>query len=83
MRAAGAMLRRDRAMLQWTAARLQRRLRRLAQLWRALCALAGEDAYGRYLRHAAAHHPGEPVMTRRDFYRDAEQAKWSGVSRCC
>jgi uncharacterized short protein YbdD (DUF466 family) len=83
MRPAGITLRQVRAMLQWAAATLQRRGRRLAALWQALRSLSGDDAYERYLRHAAAHHPGEPLMTRRDFYRDAEEARWSGVSRCC
>jgi uncharacterized short protein YbdD (DUF466 family) len=58
-------------------------LGRLAAFWRAVRSLASEDAYERYCRHAAARHPGEPVMTRGDFWRAAEEAKWSGVSRCC
>jgi len=70
-------------MPPWAAATLRRCRRGLAALWRALRVVAGEDAYERYLRHAAAHHRGEPLMTRRDFWRDAEQRKWSGVSRCC
>jgi len=57
--------------------------RPLAELWGALRALSGDDAYERYLRHAAVHHPGEPLMTQREFWRDAERRKWGGVSRCC
>jgi uncharacterized short protein YbdD (DUF466 family) len=57
--------------------------KQVGALGRVLRAIAGDDAYERYLEHAASHHPGEPLMRRRDFYRDAEQRKWSGVSRCC
>jgi uncharacterized short protein YbdD (DUF466 family) len=57
--------------------------RPLAALWRAMRALAGEDAYERYVRHASAQHAGERLLSRRDFYREAERRKWSGVSRCC
>jgi uncharacterized short protein YbdD (DUF466 family) len=67
--------------------RMQPRMRavppRLTALWHALRTLTGDDAYERYLRHAGAHHPGEPLMTAREFWRDAERRKWSGVSRCC
>jgi uncharacterized short protein YbdD (DUF466 family) len=66
------------------ATELARRLRlRLAQLWRGVRALTGEDAYERYLSHVAACHPGEPVLTRRAFFADEQRRRWSGVSRCC
>jgi uncharacterized short protein YbdD (DUF466 family) len=57
--------------------------RRLRAFWRALRAFSGDDAYERYRAHHAAMHAGEPVMSRREFCADAEQRKWSGVSRCC
>ena len=56
---------------------------RLAALWHTLRELTGDDAYERYRSHVSARHPGEPVITRRAFCRDAEQRKWSGVNRCC
>jgi len=56
---------------------------RLRALWRALRALSGDDAYERYCAHHAASHPGEPLLSRREFCADAERRKWSGVSRCC
>jgi len=83
MFAAGRAVRRRRAIAQRAAAALRRWGLRPAALWRAVRALAGEDAYDRYLEHSAAHHPGAPLLTRRDFWREAEKAKWSGVSRCC
>jgi carbon starvation protein len=41
------------------------------------------DAYGRYVDHRRSRHPGEPLMTRKAFFEDQEQQKWSGVTRCC
>jgi uncharacterized short protein YbdD (DUF466 family) len=54
-----------------------------AALWRSLRALSGDDAYERYRAHHAAHHPAEPLMSRRAFCAEAMRRKWSGVSRCC
>jgi len=54
-----------------------------AVLWRGLRALSGDDAYERYRAHHAAHHPGEPLLSRRAFCAQATQRKWSSVSRCC
>jgi uncharacterized short protein YbdD (DUF466 family) len=48
----------------------------------ALRALSGDDAYERYLRHHSHAHAGEP-LSRRAFYLEREERKWSGVSRCC
>jgi uncharacterized short protein YbdD (DUF466 family) len=52
-------------------------------LRRWLRALSGDDAYERYCAHRGAVHPDEPPMSRRAFYQDALQRKWSGMSRCC
>jgi uncharacterized short protein YbdD (DUF466 family) len=51
--------------------------------WGYLRAVSGDDAYERYLAHQAAHHAGEPVATRKDFFNDRQRQKWTGVSRCC
>ena len=56
---------------------------RLVWLWGALRAATGDDAYERYRAHHAAHHRHEPPLTRRAFCAEAQQRKWSGVSRCC
>jgi uncharacterized short protein YbdD (DUF466 family) len=55
---------------------------RLASLWRALREFAGDDAYERYLRHyqPCAKHPR---LTRREFFAQREERKWSGIQRCC
>jgi uncharacterized short protein YbdD (DUF466 family) len=47
-----------------------------------LRAVSGDDAYERYLTHHARMHAGPP-LSRKAFYDDREQRKWSGVSRCC
>jgi uncharacterized short protein YbdD (DUF466 family) len=87
MRPAPVMLRHARATMRHARATMRHApavvRKHLGVLRRALRSLVGEDAYRRYLRHASAQHPGLPLMSRRDFYRDAEQRKWSGVSRCC
>ncbi|HUN71123.1 MAG TPA: YbdD/YjiX family protein [Steroidobacteraceae bacterium] len=58
-------------------------------LWRSVAAgvcwlraLSGDDAYDRYLTHHAGAHSGPP-LSRRAFYREREERKWSGISRCC
>ena len=56
---------------------------RLRRLWRFVRRLSGDDAYERYLRHHARAHPGEPVLSAREFYRRELQRKWEGVRRCC
>jgi uncharacterized short protein YbdD (DUF466 family) len=47
-----------------------------------LRAASGDDAYERYLTHHARRHTGPP-LSRKAFYEEREQRKWSGVSRCC
>jgi len=45
--------------------------------------LAGDDAYERYCAHHQRHHAHEPPLTRRAYYMKNQQAKWSGINRCC
>lgn len=46
--------------------------------------LFGIPDYERYLAHAAAHHPGLPVLSRRDFCAQAIDRKYGkGGARCC
>jgi len=66
-----------------TPAGIRRALRRrvaAAAGW--LRALSGDDAYERYLTHHARAHAGAP-LSRRAFYAQREERKWSGISRCC
>ena len=45
----------------------------------------GMPDYERYLTHAAARHPGGPVLTRGDFFAQAIERKYGngGGARCC
>jgi uncharacterized short protein YbdD (DUF466 family) len=55
----------------------------LLNFWRMLRSLATDDAYDRYLEHRLHAHPDSPALDRRAFYLQQQQAKWSGVQRCC
>ena len=55
----------------------------LTQLWQALRALVGDDAYERYCDHQRLCHPSALVLDRRAFYLARLEQKWSGVTRCC
>jgi uncharacterized short protein YbdD (DUF466 family) len=46
--------------------------------------LFGIPDYERYLAHAAVHHPGETVLSRRDFCAQAIERKYGKSGpRCC
>lgn len=51
--------------------------------WGRLRELTGDDAYDRYLRHHAQAHPGDPPLSRKEFFVQEQERKWSGVRRCC
>ena len=55
----------------------------LREWWSVLRTLAGDDAYERYCAHHQRHHAHEPPLTRRAYYMKNQQAKWSGINRCC
>jgi len=57
--------------------------KRLNALWNAIRRLSGDDAYERYLAHHAAAHPGEPVLSRKEFFKGEQERKWGGIRRCC
>jgi uncharacterized short protein YbdD (DUF466 family) len=46
--------------------------------------LFGIPDYERYLAHASAHHPGAPVLSRREFCAQAIERKYGkNGPRCC
>jgi uncharacterized short protein YbdD (DUF466 family) len=46
--------------------------------------VSGETGYDRYVEHARAAHPGEPVMSRREFERRRQDARETRTqARCC
>ncbi len=63
--------------------------------WRELARLACRTArlmvgipdYETYVRHRQSCHPGEPVMTFEEFFRDRQARRYGGgkggISRCC
>ena len=44
---------------------------------------SGLSAYEQYLAHLRAHHPGEQPLSREEFFRSDQTARWDGVRRCC
>ena len=56
---------------------------RVAEGWKVLRELVGDDAYERYCAHRKHHHANEPQLTRRDYYIVSQQKKWTGINRCC
>jgi uncharacterized short protein YbdD (DUF466 family) len=55
----------------------------LASAWSVIRTLATDDAYDKYLAHHAEAHACAPPLSRRAFYLNQQQCKWTGVSRCC
>jgi uncharacterized short protein YbdD (DUF466 family) len=49
--------------------------------------LVGVPNYERYVEHMLEHHPDEPVKSRKQFFCEAQEARYNGkggkVSRCC
>lgn len=49
--------------------------------------MIGLPDYDTYVAHRRAHHPGEPVMSYAEFFRERQTARYGGeggrVSRCC
>jgi uncharacterized short protein YbdD (DUF466 family) len=63
------------------AARLRARAHALRAGW---LQMVGIPDYERYLAHRAAHHPDEPVLSRREFFAQAIDRKYcKSGPRCC
>lgn len=47
--------------------------------------MVGLPDYGTYLDHMEATHPGKPVMSYAEFFRDRQDARFGakGPGRCC
>ena len=62
-----------------------RLMKMIKHAWVVLREIAGDDAYDRYLVHWREHHAnegGEP-LSRKAFFQQEMERKWSGVKRCC
>jgi uncharacterized short protein YbdD (DUF466 family) len=55
--------------------------REVRSYWRSLM---GDDLYERYLDHRGRTHPGEPVLSERDYWRMRHTATEANPqTRCC
>ncbi|MFC0139016.1 YbdD/YjiX family protein [Erwinia mallotivora] len=49
--------------------------------------LVGIPDYDTYVQHMQAHHPDQPVMSYKAFFRERQQARYGGNGkggmRCC
>ncbi|HEV2620657.1 MAG TPA: YbdD/YjiX family protein [Frateuria sp.] len=54
---------------------------RAVQTARLCCGVPDYDAY---LRHLREHHPGRPVPSYAEFFRERQSARYKGTGgRCC
>ena len=58
---------------------------RIAQTLRLM---VGQPDYDAYLAHRRAEHPGEPVMSYAEFFRERQRSRYEGgpggkIGRCC
>ena len=60
---------------------LYRQFRKTARL------MIGVPDYDTYVAHRRAAHPGEPVMTYAEFFRERQDSRYGAkggkISRCC
>lgn len=49
--------------------------------------LVGVPSYDKYTEHMKETHPGQPIKSRKEFFCEAQEARYNGkggkVSRCC
>ncbi|MDB5697382.1 MAG: hypothetical protein JWN69_186 [Alphaproteobacteria bacterium] len=46
--------------------------------------MVGVPSYQAYRLHRAERHPGAPVMSETEFFRNRQEARYgSGTGRCC
>jgi uncharacterized short protein YbdD (DUF466 family) len=58
-------------------------VRVVANAFRFIRRITGDDAYDIYLHHHTQDHPDQQPLSRRAFYVADQQRKWSGIKRCC
>lgn len=64
--------------------RTQRLRECLREAWQIVRGFAGERAYENYLAHQSVHHPDEPVLTERAFWRaHVDRGDRAATARCC
>jgi uncharacterized short protein YbdD (DUF466 family) len=47
--------------------------------------MVGVPDYDTYLAHRSAHHPGEPVMSYAEFFKERQDSRYAGnkMRGCC
>ncbi|WP_074856726.1 YbdD/YjiX family protein [Nitrosospira briensis] len=48
--------------------------------------MVGVPEYSTYVDHMRSTHPGQPVMSYEEFFRERQEARYGGngkVTRCC
>lgn len=48
--------------------------------------MVGLPEYGTYVTHMENNHPGEPMMSYEEFFKERQEARYGGngrVGRCC
>jgi uncharacterized short protein YbdD (DUF466 family) len=48
--------------------------------------MVGLPDYDGYVEHRRTHHPGAPIMSRKEFFRERQSARYGGngrINRCC
>lgn len=66
-------------------------LEKFRQVWRArkqfISLLVGVPSYETYVTHMKQHHPEEPILCRKQFFAEAQEARFNAkggkISRCC
>jgi uncharacterized short protein YbdD (DUF466 family) len=67
-----------------TPTRIERGPAPFSRLLAALRAIIGVPDYARYLAHQRAKHPDATPLSRQQFARERERARYEGTgSRCC
>ena len=64
-------------------ARLKRWSDYWVRIWSAVRELSGDDAYERYCAHQDMHHATQRILTRKEFFDQQQEKKWTGIKRCC
>lgn len=67
----------------WAEAACRQARRVFARFAAVLGGATGTHAYAGYLAHHARHHGDATPLTREQFFREALEARWHGVRRCC
>jgi len=58
-------------------------IKRLRLLWQIMRYLADEGVYEQYVAHFQKNHSNEKMLSKKDFFKQWQNKKWSGINRCC